>query len=147
MKKYLTLSNIIKKKNIYRINMNTEREFAVLIVDDIPINISLIKAMIRDLHCTIFTATNGKEALRIAEENNIDLVFLDIMMPEMDGLEVLVRLRENPKTQDIKIYMISAVCEKEEIERAMALGADNYIVKPVIASQIRKIIKDFTETE
>ncbi|RKY47321.1 MAG: two-component system response regulator [Candidatus Neomarinimicrobiota bacterium] len=75
----------------------------------------------------VIMAVDGKEGLEKAIQEKPDLILLDIMMPEMDGLEVCSRLKKNPETRDIPIFMLSAKGQMQDLEDAFEVGADNYI--------------------
>ena len=76
-------------------------EYKVLIVDDVPTNVMLVQAILKKEGYTLLTCDSGTKALRIANEKHPNLILLDIMMPEMDGYEVLQQLKSNPETTDI----------------------------------------------
>ena len=99
--------------------MTTGNKPLILVVDDISTNNILIKAILRGSQYEVITAQSGTEALGIAEEKHPDLILLDIMMPAMDGYEVLARLRAGEKTKDIKVVMLSALADGEDIQNAM----------------------------
>lgn len=89
--------------------------------------------------------TGGKEGLKVASQKRPDLILLDIMMPQMDGLEVLQKLKSDGKTQNIPIIMLTAVDEQPSIKQAMAAYAEHYFVKPVklsvLEAQIDRILQ------
>jgi len=103
----------------------------LLIVDDEPANLSLLMHLLRqDYH--IRAANSGENALRVAtSEPRPDLILLDVMMAGMDGFTVLERLRENPATADIPVIFVTALSELDDEERGLALGAVDYITKPI----------------
>lgn len=78
----------------------------------------------------VLTAENGTEGIQLAIEKLPDLIVSDVMMPEMDGYEVLTALRENPLTRLIPVIFVTAMAEKEDIRTGMNRGADDYLVKP-----------------
>lgn len=84
----------------------------------------------------ILQAENGKLGLQIALEHIPDLILCDVMMPEMDGYEVLAALRENPATRLIPFILLTALAEREKMRKGMELGADDYIVKPFGISEL-----------
>ncbi len=86
-------------------------------------------------------AVDGKEGLEKAISEKPDLILLDIMMPEIDGLEVCSRLKKNPETRDIPVFMLSAKGQMQDLEDAFAVGADNYITKPFDVSKLSEIIE------
>ena len=103
----------------------------ILVVDDTPDNISLITNLLKNDYKTKI-ATNGVTALKIASsESPPDLILLDIMMPEMDGYEVLEHLQADPKTKDIPVIFLTAKSQTEDEEKGLSLGAVDYIVKPI----------------
>lgn len=102
----------------------------ILAVDDTPENLDVVKGILSDDY-TLRAAINGKMALKIAEAQLPDLILLDVMMPEMDGYEVCMRLKENPKTKDIPVIFLTAKGQTEDEAKGLALGASDYIMKPV----------------
>jgi len=107
-------------------------QYKVLVVDDIPVNIVLLKTMLARLNVIILSAKNGQEALDIINESRPDLVLLDVHMPVIDGLEVLKKAKTNPEMKNMDIIMVSAFTAPEDIQKAMELGASAYITKPII---------------
>lgn len=103
----------------------------ILVVDDTQQNIELLEARLLSEYYTVFTATSGKQALEILAAKNIDVVLLDIMMPEMDGFEVCRRMKANPLTTYIPIIMVTAMDEKEARLQALEVGADDLLMKPI----------------
>jgi diguanylate cyclase (GGDEF)-like protein len=101
----------------------------VLIVDDSPINLQVLARSLSDT-CQVKIASNGLKALELVETHDIDLVLLDIMMPDMDGYEVCRKLKSNKTTMDIPIIFVTARNEMEEEKRGLSLGAVDYITKP-----------------
>ena len=102
----------------------------VLIVDDTPQNLTVLGQLLQPLY-RIRAANTGERALRaMGVEPRPDIVLLDVMMPEMDGYEVLRRLRDNPETRDIPVIFITALNSTEDEEKGLALGAVDYITKP-----------------
>ncbi len=106
----------------------------VLIVDDNPENLTVIGELLQPAHA-VRAANAGARALKLAAlQPQPDLVLLDIMMPEMDGFEVLSRLRAQPATAELPVIFLTALNSPAEEERALALGAADYIVKPISPS-------------
>jgi two-component system cell cycle response regulator len=102
----------------------------ILVADDDPTNRDLLgRRLARDGHHVTF-ATNGREALALAEAGGHDLVLLDLMMPELDGDEVLRRMKASPELRDLPVLMISAHDEHASVGRCIAMGADDYLPKP-----------------
>ncbi|MDP3761005.1 MAG: adenylate/guanylate cyclase domain-containing protein [Ramlibacter sp.] len=103
----------------------------ILVVDDTPDNVYLMSALLED-HYDVATAGGGAQALEIAHSDTPpELILLDIMMPEMDGYEVMRRLRQNPSTACIPVIFLTALTSIEEEQFGLDLGAVDYITKPI----------------
>lgn len=103
----------------------------ILVVDDTPVNLEMIGDALRGRY-RVRVAINGRNALAAIErEPDVDLVLLDIMMPELDGYEVLTKLRENPVTRDIPVIFVTALDDDVDEAKGLALGAVDYLTKPV----------------
>ena len=113
-------------------NRKDYSKYTVLIVDDIPVNIILLKTMLARTNVKILTAVNGQEALDMVRKLKPQVVLLDIQMPVMNGLEVLRKIKADPQLKDISVIMVSAYTSAEDIEQSMSLGASGFIKKPVI---------------
>lgn len=103
----------------------------VLVVDDNLQNLELLQACLEDMDCKTLPAHDGIEALKIIADNPPDLILLDVMMPKMSGFEVCRRLKNDPKTTDIPVIMVTALNEFGDIERGIDSGTDDFISKPV----------------
>ncbi len=103
----------------------------VLVVDDNAQNLELIVAYLDSLGVQVDTAADGLEALEKVQAADFSLILLDIMMPKMSGFEVCPKLKNDPKTRNIPVIMVTALNELGDIERAVAGGADDFITKPV----------------
>jgi adenylate cyclase len=116
----------------------TVPDAALLVVDDSEDNrYTLTRRLKRLGYTNVATATNGREALEVLQANPIDLVLLDIMMPDMNGYEVLERLKADPQRRHIPVIMISAIEEVESIIRCIELGAEDYLSKPFNPTLLR----------
>lgn len=102
----------------------------ILIVDDEPFNVNYLEQELEESDCETVTACNGQEALDKIQSESPDLVLLDIMMPVMDGFEVLARLKANPSQRDIPVIVISATGDLQSMVRGIQLGAEDYLPKP-----------------
>lgn len=103
----------------------------ILVVDDTPENITVLGQLLQP-HYHVRVATSGPRALAASQlEPRPDLVLLDIMMPEMDGYAVLQHLRERQATRDVPVIFVSALDEAEDESRGLAMGASDYITKPI----------------
>ena len=108
-----------------------ERTPVVLVVDDNQQNLELLQAYLEDLDCESVPAYDGVEAMEIVAKSAPDLILLDVMMPKMSGFEVCKRLKNDPKTSDIPIIMVTALNEYGDIERAIDVGTDDFLSKPI----------------
>ena len=111
--------------------------YSVLIVDDTVENLDILTEVLKDEY-NIKVAINGAMALKVAEKTLPDIILLDIMMPDMDGYEVCLRLKNNPLTTKIPVIFVTAKNQELDEIRGFALGAVDYITKP-INSVIAKI--------
>jgi len=102
----------------------------ILLVDDTPQNLSVLANVLKNENCRIAAATNGIQALEIAGKYLPDLILLDVMMPEMDGYEVCLKLKDNQETSDIPVLFLTAKVESADIVEGFTVGALDYITKP-----------------
>jgi len=102
----------------------------VLVVDDDPKNLKLMQAMLIPLKYELFTAESGRGALDIMSKMDIDLVLLDVMMPEMDGFEVCRRIKKNPNTKMIPVVLVTALDDLDSRIKGIEAGADDFLSKP-----------------
>ena len=117
----------------------------ILVIDDERVYRELLE---KELSICGFEASfcdNGREgfktAKRLAKNGRLDVILLDWMMPETDGLTVLEKLKRNRKTKDIPVFMLTAKRQLSDMDKAYILGADDYITKPFKLRQISKIIR------
>jgi len=103
----------------------------ILVVDDNIPNLELLQAYLEDIDCEIVPAYDGLEALKIIAKQPPDLILLDVMMPKMSGFEVCKRIKNDPRTTDIPVIMVTALNEFGDIERGIDSGTDDFISKPV----------------
>lgn len=103
----------------------------VLIVDDVPDNLSLLHDALDDSGCTVLVATNGERAIELAREAQPDIVLLDAAMPGMDGFEVARRLKGDPRTTHIPIVFMTGLAETEHVLAAFAAGGVDHVSKPI----------------
>jgi two-component system cell cycle response regulator len=103
----------------------------VLVVDDLPANIKVLEAKLTANYFTVVTASNGVDALRLAESESPDIILLDVMMPGMDGFEVCRRLKGDLKTSHIPVVMVTALSDISDRVTGLESGADDFLTKPV----------------
>ncbi|MBQ7699782.1 MAG: response regulator transcription factor [Clostridia bacterium] len=113
--------------------------FKILVVDDDKNTRKYFKAVLEADNYTVYTCSNGAEALELMDREYVDLIVLDVMMPEMDGYELTRSLRE--VQNDIPILMVSAMQMPDNIHKGFISGADDYIVKPVDETEMLLRIK------
>lgn len=128
-----------------KLDENTEKTPVVLVVDDNQQNLELLQAYLEDIDCTTVPAKDGLHALDIAAKQSPDLILLDVMMPKMSGFEVCRRLKNDPKTADIPVIMVTALSEYGDIERGIDSGTDDFLSKPVnkleLLTRVRTMLK------
>ncbi|HTQ32210.1 MAG TPA: response regulator [Opitutaceae bacterium] len=103
----------------------------ILVVDDQPINVQLLKRKLERESIQVSTAYTGQDALELVKHEKPDLILLDVMMPDMDGIEVCQRLQENDDTRSIPVIFITARSSKEGKLEGLGVGAVDYITKPI----------------
>ncbi|MEX1383693.1 response regulator transcription factor [Lutibacter sp.] len=114
----------------------------ILIVDDEPNIVMSLEYIFKKENFEVFIARDGSEAIEIAEDNLPDIVLLDIMMPNVDGYQVLKHLKNSSKLKDIKVLFLSAKNKVSDIELGLQLGADKYISKPFSTKKLVKEVKE-----
>ncbi len=122
-----------------------EKTPVVLVVDDNQPNLELLQAYLEDMDCETVPACDGPQALEIISRGAPDLILLDVMMPKMSGFEVCKRIKNDPKTADIPVIMVTALNEFGDIERGIDSGTDDFISKPVnkleLLTRVRTMLK------
>jgi PAS domain S-box-containing protein len=110
---------------------------SILIVDDESRNFDVIEALLNEYDYALNYASTGQEALESLEILEIDVILLDVMMPDMDGIEVCERIKAIPKYRPIPIIMVTALTAKEDLAQCLNAGADDFISKPLNALELR----------
>ncbi len=123
-----------------------ENEKTILVVDDEEDIRQILSSFLQKEGYECLVAASGEKALTLLKDNDIDLVILDIMMPEMDGFEVLEKLRNDTKTERIPVIMLTGVEGKSKVKEALDKGVTYYITKPFetidLASKIRVALSE-----
>ncbi len=109
----------------------TEEKISVLVVDDEPVNLMLLGQMLKSKGYDVVSASGGEKALDILANTQIHIVLLDIVMPDVSGFEVLKKIRQTKNRVAMPVIMLSAKDESDDIVKALDLGANDYITKPV----------------
>lgn len=117
----------------------------VLIVDDIEDNVVVVERLIRRQGLGTLVAYSGMQALSIAESKQPDLILLDVQMPEMDGFEVIKKLKENPKTKGIPVIFLTARTENDSMMEGFQLGGVDYITKPFNSGEVLNRVRTHLE--
>ena len=113
----------------------------ILAVDDEVNIVRLVQVNLERAGYTVVTANDGKEALDKVRDENPDLVVLDVMMPYMDGFEVLQTLRRNPATRDIPVIMLTAKAQDADVFKGWQSGVDCYLTKPFNPMELLSFVK------
>jgi len=101
----------------------------VLLIEDDPLLIKMYKTKFEAEGFRVLTAGDGEIGLKMALEQKIDFIILDVMMPKISGLDVLAKLKQNPKGQAIPVIVLSNLAEQEKAQKALQLGAKEFLVK------------------
>lgn len=117
----------------------------MLVVDDISIERQILSTLFENEY-TVLEADDGTAALSVLESNEVDIVILDIIMPGMNGLELLKQIKQNSKYQNISIIVCTEASDTETEKQAMELGADNFIHKPYNPSVVKYCVKNLVDT-
>ena len=117
----------------------------VLVVDDVPANVRYLESRLQAEYFDVRTASNGREALKRADEERVDLVLLDVMMPDMSGFEVCKALKANPRTAHVPVVMVTSLDQPEDRVRALECGADDFLTKPVsetaLVARVKSLVR------
>jgi DNA-binding response OmpR family regulator len=132
-----------KKMGIYMADSEVKMD-RVLIVDDDPMVTRLVRINLELEDFEVVEAWDGKTAVEIIKNTPPDLLLLDIMMPQMDGWEILKKVREDPQMKNLPVVVLTAKVQDEDIARGWRMGADGYIVKPFnpvsLADTLRQVL-------
>jgi two-component system cell cycle response regulator len=117
----------------------------ILVVDDIPANVKLLEVRLLAEYFDVLTAANGADALETCENGKVDVVLLDVMMPDMDGFEVCRRLKSDPATSHIPVVMVTVLDHVSDRVRGLEAGADDFLTKPVndlqLMTRVRSLVR------
>lgn len=127
-------------------NVNiSDKGFKVVVADDISLSRIFIGKVLRSLNLDVINASNGQEALDMVDKERPSLLLLDLMLSVIDGYEVIRRLRSDPRFSSIRIIVVSALSTNDCIVRALNLGADDFVVKPIATDKLLKSVLGQTE--
>lgn len=116
-------------------------KYKVLIVDDIPENIQTLGEMIKDFDLDVKIAEGGQEAIDIIDSYTPDIILLDMMMPHVNGWDVIDHVREKYSKNEMVIIVVSLLNNKDNIDECYELGVNDYITKPVIKARLNSSIE------
>lgn len=113
--------------------MTNPTKGSILIVEDNPVNMKLVRDVLSAKDYNIFEAYDGKTALKMIKEekDRIDLILMDLQLPEIDGLEVIKIVKSDDSTKNLPIFVISAHAMESDIKKALKAGCNNFITKPI----------------
>ena len=116
-------------------------KYKVLIVDDIPENIQILGEMIKDFDLDVKIAEGGEEAIEIIDSYTPDIILLDLMMPHVNGWDVIDYVRKKYSKNEMVIIVVSLLNNKDNIDECYELGVNDYINKPVIKARLTSSIE------
>ena len=119
--------------------MTDARKSRILIADDEPFNRELLEAYLAEGDYELEYAVDGQETLDKTASFNPDLILLDVMMPKLSGFEVCEKLKKDPQTSSVMILMVTALSDLGDVERAVAVGCDDFLTKPI--NQLELLIR------
>lgn len=124
--------------------MSTENKQVIMIVEDDSFVMDIYQTKLAQEGFEVISAANGAEAMKKLESAKPDLMLLDIIMPYMDGLEVLKKIKENPELKSIPIILLTNLSQKEEIDKGLGLGANDYLIKSHFTpSEVLEKVKNY----
>ncbi len=115
----------------------------IIHVDDSQTVLAVTKLMLESLGYDVVQATSGADGIKLAEKEKPALILLDAMMPGIDGFETCVSIKRNPKLKGIPVIMATGADGVKDVEKAMACGADSYIVKPLQQDRLKTKLEGF----
>ena len=127
--------------------LNEKSKPKILIVDDMPENVELIEAYLSLESYDVITASSGKEALQKLKEEKLDMILLDVMMPEISGYEVCKIVKNNPETQFVPVLMLTALSELEDRIKGIEAGADDFLTKPINRLELKIRVKSMLKVK
>jgi DNA-binding response OmpR family regulator len=116
--------------------------YRILIAEDEPSIVISIEFLMREAGYDVTVASNGTDAIDLAEKLQPDLVVLDVMLPEVNGFEVCRRIREGRATQGVRVLMLTAHGRESEMEKGLAAGANAYMTKPFSTKELVDTVAD-----
>ncbi len=119
----------------------TAKQARILAVDDNEDNLLLLREVLNIFDCLLMTATHGQTALCLAQAYKPDLILLDVMLPDLNGVEVVRHLKQNKITEHIPVIAVTALAREEDRDRLLAAGCCEYITKPYMLEDLEAIVR------
>lgn len=118
----------------------------ILIIEDDPFLSEIYRSMLMEQGFEVETVGGGEEGFSRLLQERFDLLLLDLVLPEMNGFEILEKIKKNEELKDIKVLILSNLGDKEEVERGLKLGADKYLIKAYsppseVVDEIKKMLR------
>jgi CheY-like chemotaxis protein len=120
---------------------NPQKPFHILLVEDEPVIRELVRSMLSDGSVEVVCAANGLEGLKLAKSRPFQLVLMDVVLPQLDGISVCRMLKSDPSTSQVPIYMLTAKSKKSDMESATLAGANGYIQKPFKGAELMALVE------
>ena len=136
---FIVLRIANRSPNLYMSGMGNKQ--VVLVVDDEPANFDVIEILLFKERYELHHKDNGADAIASLVEINPDIILLDVMMPDMDGIEVCQHLKSNRQWQHIPVIIVTALSDKEDLARCLDAGADDFISKPINSIELRARVR------
>ncbi|MFW6389596.1 MAG: response regulator [Halanaerobiales bacterium] len=119
----------------------------IMVVEDAKNIILVLKKSLKNAGYDVITARDGLEAIEKAQSSAPNLILLDILIPKMNGFLVFEALQDDPKTEEIPVVFISAKAEKEDLEKAISMGAKDYLIKPIKQEDLLETVEKYIKGE
>ena len=132
-------ANTINKLPIMTTEIDYSK-YSVLAVDDVPLNLILVEKILQRYNFKVKKANGGQEALDMIAAEKPSLVLLDLMMPNVDGFDVLAALSKSEETSNIPVVILSALNSESDIEKALSNGAKDFVTKPILMDKLLNCI-------
>ena len=128
-------------------NEPVPRKPLVLVVDDNEDNLLLLAFLLEQMNCTIITAVDGQTAIDSAISYLPALILLDMMLPDLDGIEVVTHLKQNPLTAIIPVIAVTAMARAEDRQRILAAGCNEFVTKPFNIDELEVLLRNYLNYE
>ena len=113
----------------------------ILLVEDEPVIQELVCSLLGDAGVEVSCASNGVEGLKLARSRAFDLILLDVVLPQLDGISVCRLLKSEPSTAHVPLYMLTGTTKRSDVESASRAGADGYIHKPFRGAELTALVE------